>query len=258
MGISYKGAISFGLIYIPIVLHNVVKSEGINFHLVEKNTMSRVKYKKTCVDCDNQEVDPGNIVKGFEYEKGKYVIFTDDDFEKLKSKKDKNITIKQFVKLNDIDPLYYDRSYYVVPEKGAERAFQLLKTAMEKEKKCGIAKTVLGNKETLIALRVKDEKMYLNTLHFHEELLPYPYPESKIKLDKQELNLAITLLNTLTKPFDITEFKDEYREKIEAAIQAKISGKEVFVREEGDYNPALDLMTALQESLKNIGPEARA
>ena len=100
--------------------------------------------------------------------------------------------------------------------------------------------------------------MYLNTLHFHEDMLAYPYPDVKTKLDKQELNLAITLLNTLTKPFEISAFRDEYREKIEQAIQAKIAGKTVYVKEEGDYHPALDLMTALEESLKNIESEARA
>jgi DNA end-binding protein Ku len=258
MGMSYKGAISFGLIYIPIVLHNVVQNTNISFNLVDKETMSRIKYKKTCVDCNNQEVSQKNIVKGYEYSEGKYVIFTNEDFEKIKSKKDKNIIINQFVNLNDIDPLYYDKAYYVVPEKGAERAFALLKAAMEKEKKSGIAKTVLGTKETLIALRVKSGIMYLNTLHFHEELRPYPFPEAKTKLDKQELNLAITLLNTLTKPFDITEYKDEYRLKVEQAIQAKIAGKEVVLKDEGDINPALDLMTALQESLRNIETNARA
>lgn len=258
MAISYKGAISFGLIYIPIALYTSVRSGGIRFNLVERNTLSRVKYKKTCVDCEGREVEQSDIVKGYEYEKGKYVIFTPEDFEKLKSKKDKTIIIKQFVKLDDFDPLYYDRAYYVVPEKGAERAFELLKRAMEKEKKCGIAKTVLGTKETLIAIRVKEGKMYLNTLHFHEELLPYPYPEAEMHLEKQELELAVTLLNALTKPFKIEEYRDEYREKIEAAIRAKITGKEVFVREEGEFNPALDLMTALRESLKEVAPEVHA
>jgi len=252
VGISYKGAISFGLIYIPITLHNVVREGGVNFHLVDRKTMSRVKYKKTCVDCEGREVGQEDVVKGYEYAKDQYVIFTPEDFEKLKSKKDKTIQILQFVKLEEVDPLYYDKAYYVVPENGAERAFHLLKRAMEKEKKCGIAKTVLGTKETLIVIRAKDEKMYLNTLHFHEEILPYPYPESQMKLEKQELALAVALVSTLTKPFDISIFKDEYREKVEVAIKAKIAGKEIFVREEGEYNPALDLLNALEESLKHV------
>ncbi|NLE04501.1 MAG: Ku protein [Crenarchaeota archaeon] len=257
MGMSYKGAISFGLIYIPVTLHTVIRSNEISFNLIDKNTMSRVQYKKTCINCQGKEIKQGDIIKGYEYEEGKYVLFTPEDFEKIKSKKDKNITISQFISLNGIDPIYYDKAYYIVPAKGAERAFMLLKTAMEKEKKIGIAKTVLGTKETLIAIRVKDRIMYLNTLHFHEELQVYPYQDVNMKLEKQELNLAVTLLNTMTKPFDITEYTDEYRRKIEQAIQAKMVGQEVHIKEEGDLHPALDLMTALQESLHNL-EDARA
>jgi DNA end-binding protein Ku len=256
MGMSYKGAISFGLIYIPVSLHPVIRSNDISFNLIDKKTMSRVQYKKTCVDCQGQEVEQKDIVKGYEYAEGQYVLFTPEDFEKIKTKKDKNITISQFASQNDIDPIYYDKAYYIVPAKGAERAFMLLKTAMEKEKKVGIAKTVLGTKETLIAIRVKGGTMYLNTLHFHEELQDYPSPEIKMKLEKQELNLAVTLLNTMTKAFDITEYSDEYRQKIEQAIQAKMAGQDVHIKEEGEV-PALDLMTALQESLRNY-EDARA
>lgn len=258
MGLSFKGAISFGLIYIPISMYSVVRSTDISFHLIDRKTMSRVQYKKTCVDCHNQEVGPENIVKGYEYEEGKYVIFENEDFEKIKTKKEKNITIEQFANLSDIDPVYYDRAYYVVPAKGANRAFALLKAAMEKEKKVGIAKTVIGTKETLVAIRVKDGIMYLNTMHFHDEIQPPLYSEEKIKPEKQELTLAVTLLNTMTKPFAPEVYEDEYRQKIEQAIQAKIAGKEIVVKEEGVGNQALDLMTALQESLKNIPPEARA
>ena len=258
MGMSYKGAISFGLIYIPITLYNVIRSNDISFNLIEKRTMSRVQYKKTCVDCNNQEVKSDDIVKGYEYEEGKYVVFESDDFEKIKSKKDKNITIEQFVNLSDIDPIYYDKAYYVVPNKGATRAFGLLKGAMEQEKKVGIARTVLGTKETLIAIRVKDGKMYLNTMHFDEEVQPSPYLEENIKLEKPELTLAITLINTMTKPFRPEDYRDEYRLKIENAIQAKIAGRDIVVREDAEANPALDLMSALQQSLQNMETSARA
>ncbi|MFA7529349.1 MAG: Ku protein, partial [Bacilli bacterium] len=180
MAYSFKGAISFGLIYIPITLHNAVQSNQIGFNLIEKNTMSRVRYKKTCQDCDGREVKQKDIVKGYEYEEGKYVVFTNDDFEKIKSKRDKNIIIEAFVQLSEIDPVYYDRPYYVVPEKGAERAFALLKEAMEADGRAGIARSVLGAKETLVALRVKNGVMYLNTMHFHEEIRPAPYLSPEI------------------------------------------------------------------------------
>lgn len=257
MAVSYKGAISFGLIYIPISLHTVIKTNDISFNMIEKKTMSRVKYKKTCLDCNDEEVSQRDIVKGYEYEEGKYVIFESEDFEKIKSKKDKNITIEAFVNLSDIDPIYYDKAYYVIPEKGATRAYNLLLAAMEKEKKVGIAKTVLGTKEKLVALRVKGGVMYLNTMYFYEEVQNIPYLIEKTKVEKQELSLAITLVNSMTRKFLPEEYVDEYKIKIEEAIQAKIAGKQIVKKYEIEGNQALDLMAALQASLKNIGSELR-
>ena len=128
MAYSYKGSISFGLVYIPVTLHSTIKNNDIGFNMIDKKTMSRVKYKKTCADCDGREVRQEDIVKGYEYEEGKYVLFDEKDFEKLKSKKDKNITIEQFVNLAEIDPLYFDKPYYVAPT-GAEKAFSVLLSA---------------------------------------------------------------------------------------------------------------------------------
>ena len=176
MAYSYKGSISFGLVYIPVTLHSTIKENDIGFNMIDKKTMSRVKYKKTCADCDGREVKQEDIVKGFEYEDGKYVIFEEKDFEKLKSKKDKNITIEKFVSLSDVDPLYFDKPYYVAPT-GAEKAFAVLLTAMEQEGKAAVAKTVLGTKETLILIRAKDGQMLLNTLFFEEEITKIPAKE---------------------------------------------------------------------------------
>ena len=158
MAYSYKGSISFGLVYIPVTLHNSIRQNDIGFNMIDKKTMSRVRYKKTCEDNENREFKQEDIVKGFEYEDGKYVIFEEKDFEKIKTKKDKNITIEQFVDIADIDPIYYDKSYYVVPT-GAEKAYAVLLTAMEQSGKAAIAKTVLGIKETLVMIRAKDGQM---------------------------------------------------------------------------------------------------
>ena len=134
MAYSYKGAIAFGLVYIPITLSLSVREQQIGFNMLEKKTKSRVKYKKTCVDCNDKEIKNEDIVKGYQYEKDKYVIFTDQDFEKLKTTKDKNITIEQFVNLDEIDPIYFDKAYYVKPI-GADKAYYVLLKAMETEKK---------------------------------------------------------------------------------------------------------------------------
>src|SRR5690606_17194496 len=156
----------------------------------------------------------------------------------------KNIIIEQFVNLIDIDPIYYDKAYYVIPDKGATRAFNLLKAAMEREGKVGIAKTVIGTKEKLVAIRVKNKVMYLNTMFFHEEVQNIPFVQEETEIVEQELNLALTLLNSMTKKFEPEHFVDEYKLKIQDAIQAKIAGKEIVRKDEIDQNQALDLMAA--------------
>ena len=245
---SYKGAISFGLVYIPISLSVSIKENDIGFNMLDKDTMSRIKYKKTCVDCDNKEVKQENIVKGYRYEKDKYVIFTDKDFEKLKSPNDKNIVIKQFVDLNEVDPIYYDKSYYVIPN-GGEKAFEVLLTAMEKQNKAGVATTVLQNKETIILLRASNGMMLASTLYFYNEIQKYPEIK-KSKIDPKEVKLAMTLIDQMTAPFKPEKFKDEYNEKIRKAIKQKIAGKEI-VETKSTYTPenVINLMDALQKSL---------
>lgn len=248
MAYSYKGAIAFGLVYIPIQLSLSVKENDIGFNMIEKNTKSRVKYKKTCVDCNDKEVKNEDIVKGYQYEKGKYVIFTDKDFEKIKTQKDRNITIQQFVNLSEVDPIYFDKAYYVTP-KGAEKAFNVLLLAMEKENKAGIAKTVLGTKETLVLLRVNNGKMLVNTLYFHNEIQKAPEVK-KSKLEKREIELAVSLINQMTTEFKPEKFKDEYNEKLKKAIKQKISGNEIVESKEPQAPPnVINLMEALQKSL---------
>ena len=249
MAYSYKGAITFGLVYIPITLVASIKNNDVGFNLLDKKTMSRVKYKKTCVDCDNREVKNEDIVKGFQYEKDKYVVFTDKDFEKLKTKKDKNITISQFVNVNEIDPIYFDKAYYVKPI-GAEKAFEVLLDAMEKENKAGIAKAVLGTKETLIMIRAKDGNMLVNTLFFANEVLKAPQIK-KLKPIKKEVDLAVTLINQMTGKFEPEKFKDEYNIKLKKAIKQKIAGNDIveYVEKE-EPSKIINLMEALEKSLK--------
>ena len=249
MAYSFKGSISFGLVYIPVTLHNTIKENDIGFNMIDKKTMSRVKYKKTCADCDGREVNQEDIVKGFEYEEGKYVIFEEKDFEKIKSKKDKNITIEKFVELSEVDPLYFDKPYYVAPT-GAEKAFSVLLTAMEEEGKAAIAKTVLGTKETLILIRSKGGQMLLNTLFFEEEVTKNPAKEiSEIGSDT-ELKMAKAIIESMTSEFNPQEYKDEYRQKIKDAIEQKIAGKEIVAPKESEQGSIANLMDALTKSLE--------
>ncbi len=249
MGYSYKGSISFGFVYIPITLHSTIKNNDIGFNMIDKKTMSRVKYKKTCADCDGREVKQEDIVKGFEYEEGKYVIFDDNDFEKIKSKKDKNITIEKFVSLSEVDPLYFDKPYYVVPT-GAEKAFAVLLTAMEQEGKAAIAKTVMGNKETLILIRAKDRQLLLNTLFFEEEVTKNPAKEVTDKPKAEELKIAKAIIEGMSGEFNPDEYKDEYRQKVQEAIERKIAGKEIVSPKEKGGSSIANLMEALTKSLE--------
>ena len=249
MAYSYKGSISFGLVYIPVTLYSAVKDNSIGFNMIDKKTMSRVKYKKTCADCDGREVRQEDIVKGFEYEDGKYVVFDDKDFDKLKSKKDKNITIEKFVKLSEVDPIYFDKPYYVVPT-GAEKAFAVLLAAMEQEGKAAVAKTVLGTKETLILIRAKGGQMLLNTLFFEEEITANPAKEVKEQGSEVELKMAKALIEGMSGKFNPSDYKDEYCSKVQEAIERKIAGKEIVSPKESGSGKMIDLMEALTKSLE--------
>lgn len=249
MAYSYKGSISFGLVYIPVTLHSAVKDNSIGFNMIDKKTMSRVKYKKTCADCDGREVKQEDIVKGFEYEDGKYVVFDDKDFDKLKSKKDKNITIEKFVKLSEVDPIYFDKPYYVVPT-GAEKAFAVLLAAMEQEGRAAVAKTVLGTKETLILIRARGGQMLLNTLFFEEEITANPAKEVKEQGSEVELKMAKALIEGMSGKFNPLDYKDEYRRKVQEAIERKIAGKEIVSPKESGSGKMIDLMEALTKSLE--------
>ena len=244
---SYKGAIAFGLVYIPITLSPAVRENDVGFNMLERSTLSRVKYKKTCVDCDGREVANHEIVKGFQYERDKYVIFTDEDFEILKSTKDKQITISKFVDLSEVDPVYFERAYHVNPL-GAEKPYALLALAMEKQNRAGIAKTVLGTKEVLVLLRAKDGIMFANTLYFHDEVKRAPQFD-KPKVATEELALAKNLINNMVAKFEPQKFKDEYNERLRKAIEQKVAGKELEAQDDDAPQNVINMMDALKKSV---------
>ncbi|MGI6701865.1 MAG: Ku protein [Christensenellales bacterium] len=244
---NWKGSISFGLIYIPISLQIAAQEERVSFNQLHKDTLKRIRYLKTCEGC--KDVRQSDIVKGYEYEKDKYVIFSDEDFEKLKTEKNKSIMIEQFVNLSEIDPIYYERAYYVIPQ-GAEKAFELLKKAMSEENKVGIAKAVFGEKENLVALRVINKEMVLNTLFFHYEIKKSQAKEININLDDKELKLAKQIIGSMTAPFEPEKYTDSYRERLLQAIDMKIKGEEIVKTEDKKLNIAIDLMDALTRSLE--------
>lgn len=255
MAYSYKGAISFGLVFIPVQLVLGVKEHNVGFNMLDKKTHSRIKYKKTCVDCDGKELKSTDIVKGFEYEKNKYVIFSDADFEKIKSPKDKSITIQQFVDLSEVDPIFFDKSYFV-KSSGGEKAFNVLVRAMAETGKAGLAKTVLGTKETLILLRAKEGQMIATTLFFASEVQSAPAIK-KTSATKQEVDLAKTLISQMSSPFTPEKYKDEYYLKLKKAIKRKVQGNEIVETTEKPEVPSkvINLMDALKKSLESEPPK---
>jgi len=244
---SYKSAISFGLVFVPITLHVAVKSRDIGFNMLYKKTGERIKYKKTCESCPD-DLPLTDIVRGFQFEKGRYVTLTNKELEDLKTPRDKSIDIVQFVQLPEIDPIYFEKSYYVKPT-DAQKAFCLIAKALEDSNLVGIAKTVLGTREQVVALRMINGKMMLSTMHFHDEVQLAPFVARGVAT-ATELKLAKQLITQMTKKFDPTAFKDEYRERLQQAIDAKIKGEDITGTSAPTKAKIIDLMEALRKSVE--------
>jgi DNA end-binding protein Ku len=249
MAVAHKGSISMGLVLIPIGLYRTTTDNDIHFNQLDKESKARIRYKKYCSHC-NKEVTTADIIKGYEYEKDKYVIMTEDDLEKIKTKRDKTIHIVQFAKMSEIDPIFYEKDYYGIPDAGAEKAFELLRQSMLVEKKVAIAKTVIGTRENLIVLYPTKEGMIVKTLFYQDEIVEVPKKISKIQVDENEMNMAKLLIENMTKSFDPAAYRDEYQARLREAIMTKIQGKEIVTTESGDQNNVIDLMEALQKSLE--------
>lgn len=248
MAVAHKGSISMGLVLIPIGLYKTTTDNDIHFNQLDKESKSRIQYKKYCSHC-NKEVTTADIIKGYEYEKDKYVIMTEDEIEKVKTKIDKTIHIIQFVKLSEVDQLYYEKNYYGIPDAGAEKAYELLRQSMLLQKKVAIAKTVIGTKENLIVLYPTKDGMIVKTLFYQDELVAPLKQIPKMKLEDNEMQMAKMLIENMTKPFDASNFKDEYQERLRDAIMTKIQGKEIVSADTEQSNNVIDLMEALQKSL---------
>ena len=244
-----KTSISFGLVHIPVSLKPIIKSGDIGFNMIDRETRSRVQYQKTCVDCGGRIVKNEDVIKGYQYEKDQYVFFEDSDFENLKSDKDKTIAIEKFVALDEIDPIYYEKAYYVAPDKNSGKPYALLVAALAKEKKVGIARTVIGTKENLVTVRAADGYLILNTMYFDEEVQEVPNVQ-KEKIVEAEVNMAKSIIGNMTGKFDPKEYKDEYREKVMQAIQRKIEGKNIIPMKQGKPAKVINLMDALKQTLE--------
>lgn len=252
--ISRKSVITFGMVAIPIAMYTATQDNDIHFNQLHKEDNSRIRYKKTCGHC-GKEIKAEDIVKGYEYDAGKYVVVTDEEIEKIKTEKEKSIQILHFAQLNQISPVYYNRTYQAAPEAGGEKAFELLRSSLMSEQKIAIGKAVMGTKDTLMAIIPREDGMIIATMFYADDIKELQKQYSKPKVSEQEMNMAKLLINSMDTPFDATKYKDEYQEKLRELIETKISGKEIVATKEDNTNKVIDLMEALKASVEKAKKE---
>ncbi len=248
----WKGTLSFGLVTIPVGLYTATEDKSPSFNQLRASDHSRVGYKRVA-KADDEEVDWDEMVKGFEYEKDRYVVFTDDELKALKPKSSRLIDIEHFVPMEQIDPIYYDKPYYLAPEPAGAKAYALLAEAMKDRGTVALARVTMRDKEHIATLRVKDGVFVLETMHWPDEIRPFSLDEVGIddipKPRPAEVKMAETLIENLTEDFDPARFQDSYRERLEDAVKAKVAGEEITVVEEEEPSTVVDLMEALKQSV---------
>jgi DNA end-binding protein Ku len=250
----WSGSISFGLVTIPVRLFTAVREKRLSFRTLHDQDKVPLKQKMYC-PADGKEVHPEHTVKGYEIEKDRFVVVRQDELDAARPKGTKAIEIQDFVELDEIDPLFFDRPYYVAPKPEGAKPYKLLLEAMEKTKKVGIAKVVMWNKEYLAALRPLDGALVMETMHFNDEVIrveTVPGVEVKSKVDDRELKMATQLIDSLTTDFKPQKYHDEYREQVMELIEKKAAGEEIHTTpttEEKGKGRAVNLMAALEASL---------
>lgn len=247
----WKGAISFGLVNVPVKLYPATEKKDVKFNYLHAKCQTPIKYERHCPTC-NTEVPNDEIVWGYEYQKGRYVVLKEEDFEKLPDDNSKTIDILDFVDLTEIDPIYYDKSYYLEPSPGGEKAYALLKRAMLDTGKIAIAKVKIRTKETLTVLRVYQNVMVMETIFYPDEIRSVTGltgVQTEPTLHDNELKMAGNLITNLSSHFDPTKYTNHYRENLMALIQNKIAGGEITESPVRETGKIIDLMEALRASI---------
>jgi DNA end-binding protein Ku len=263
MHTMWKGSISFGLVNIPIKLHTATEDKDIKLRTLHKKCHAPIKYEKVCTVC-GEEVKPEEIVRAYEYTKGKFVVLDEEELEKLrKENEEKAVEIIDFVKMEQIDPIYFDRSYYMSPNEGGSKAYSLLRKALQETQKVGLAKIVIRSKEQLAVIRVYENTLVMETIHYPDEVRKagdVPSVPSEDKVTKKELDTAILLIDQLTTEFEPEKYTDEYRTALLELIESKRIGKETVTPAAAKETASnvTDLMAALQASIDRTKPKKAA
>jgi DNA end-binding protein Ku len=253
----WKGAISFGLVNIPIGLYPATRSEELRFRLLRAKDLSPVNYKRVA-EADGKEVPWDQIVKGYEYEKGKFVVLKDEDFKRVDLEATQMVNITNFVKLEEVNPIFFHKPYYMEPQKGGDKAYVLLREALRESGKIAIAKVVIKTRQHLAAVKPQEKGLVLELMHFANELIDvdeFKLP-AKTDIGKKELHMAEALIDSMSDQWKPEEYVDEYREALENVIEEKIKkGGKVKAKPVRKVKPTnvIDLVSVLQKSLDESG-----
>jgi DNA end-binding protein Ku len=258
----WKGSISFGLVNIPIALYPATRREELKFRLLRKTDLSPVNYKRVA-EKDGKEVPWDQIVKGYEYEKGKYVVLQDEDFQRVDIEATQTVDIQDFVELDEIDPIFFYRPYYLEPHKGGDKAYALLRDALKDSKKVGVAKVVIKTREYLAGVKPEDRALVLELMHFADELADTGklHIPKKVEVGKREMTMAKSLIDSMSSKWNPEKYKDDYRQALMEVIEEKVEagGKEIEEKPRKAPKPTkvIDLVSALQKSLEETGAKKK-
>ena len=249
----WSGAISFGLVNVPVKLYTAVRKKDVRFHQLHEKDGSRIKQKRFC-EAEDKEVPYEEIVKGYELGGGQYVMIDPDELDALDPEATHTIDIEDFVELDDIDPLFYDSSYYMVPDERGGKAYRLLLEAMRDANRVGIATVVMRTKQYLVAVRPVGDALVMSTMNFADEVVPQEdlegLPTGRTQVTERELKMAQQLIDSLATDFDAEKYRDTYRERVLDLIEQKAAGKEIVAPAAPERKaPVVDLMAALEASL---------
>ncbi|CAM3623987.1 Ku protein [Marinicrinis lubricantis] len=253
----WKGAISFGLVNVPIRMFAATEDKDISMRYIHTKCGTPISYVRQCLHCES-DVEWEEIARGYEYEKGSFVLFDKEELDTLGGEKTKEIKIVDFVDLEEIDPIYFQKTYYLAPGDTGANAYSLLMVAMKNSGKIGIAKVTIRSKSSLAAIRVYNGCLCMETIFYPDEVRAVqqvPNLPENVKVSEKELEMAQMLIDQLSVPFDPTKYTDDYRENLLELIQKKVAGEEVKVTPQQPTANVIDLMAALQASLEAVKPK---
>jgi DNA end-binding protein Ku len=252
----WTGTISFGLVSVPVRMFSATESKELRFHFLDKHDLAPIGYDKVRRD-SGKHVDDDDIVRGFEVAKGQFVPLEDEDLDRLDIELTKTIDICDFVDLDEIDPIYFRKSYYLLPQEGAEKPYRLLVRALEETGKVAIAKIVIRNKQHLAALRPWEGTLVLETMYYADEVRTPESVDGSTRLRKPEVEMAKSLVENLSASFDPEKYDDTYRKELLQLLRAKAKGKPLPEPEPDEEGEVVDLMAALRESVERTGKQTR-